>query len=86
MDAAKSKKGVTITAENKCGGIDDDDIKKLFDRFYRPDKSRNSATGGFGIGLSIARSIAEGHKGNIKAKSDDGKTVEFTAELRQTSK
>ena len=45
-----------------------------------------TATGVFGIGLSIARRIAEGHKGNIKAKSDDGKTVEFTAELRQTSK
>lgn len=79
---AKFKKGVTITAENKCGGIDDDDIKKLFDRFYRPDKSRNSATGGFGIGLSIARAIVEGHGGHIHAENADGDVIRFVAELR----
>ena len=79
---ARSKKGVTITAENKCGGIDDDDIKKLFDRFYRPDKSRNSATGGFGIGLSIARAIVEGHGGQIHAENADGDVIRFVAELR----
>ena len=45
-----------------------------------------TATGGFGIGLSIARSIAEGHRGSIKAKSDDGRTIEFAAELRQMTK
>lgn len=64
-----------ITAEPKTAELD-----KLFDRFYRADKSRSS--GGFGIGLSIARSIAEGHKGSIKAVSPDGRTIEFIAELK----
>ena len=64
-----------ITAEPETAELD-----KLFDRFYRADKSRSS--GGFGIGLSIARSIAEGHKGSIKAVSPDGRTIEFIAELK----
>ena len=57
-------------------------MNRLFDRFYRPDASRTAATGGFGIGLSIARSIAEGHRGTIRAESPDGRTIVFTAELK----
>lgn len=51
-------------------------------RFYRADPARSAETGGFGIGLSIARSIAEGHRGTIRAESPDGRTIVFTAELK----
>ena len=54
---------------------------KLFDRFYRADPSRSAAGSGFGIGLSIACGIAEGHHGTITAKCTSG-LIEFTAELR----
>jgi predicted ATP-dependent serine protease len=49
------------------------------DRFYRVDQSRT--TGGFGIGLSMARSIAEGHKGSIKATCREENKIEFTVSL-----
>lgn len=76
----KSKKGVTIRTANECETAQNIEFDKLFDRFYRADKSRTS--GGFGIGLSIARSIAEGHKGSVRAKCENGHTVEITAELK----
>ena len=56
------------------------DCEKIFERFYRTDESRTSSTGGHGIGLSIARRIAEQHKGAITAASKDGK-VTFTVRL-----
>lgn len=76
----KSKKGVTIHTANECETAQNIEFDKLFDRFYRADKSRTS--GGFGIGLSIARSIAEGHKGSVRAKCENRHTVEITAELK----
>ncbi len=78
---SKEKKGVSIRCKNECDGIDTSKLDKLFDRFYRADESRSSS-GGFGIGLSLAKSIAEGHHGSIKAASPDGRTVIFTAELK----
>ena len=75
-------RGVVIRTENRCDGLDPGELPRLFDRFYRVDKSRNAGTGGFGIGLSIARCIAEGHKGSIRAEMADGSTVRFVAELK----
>lgn len=53
----------------------------LFERFYRADSSRNSKSEGYGIGLSIAKSIVLKHKGKISAESSDGKIIIFTVKL-----
>ena len=70
-----------IKTENACTEPIKGDLSKLFDRFYRADESRNSETGGFGIGLSLAKSIAEGHGGKISASSPDENKIEFTVTL-----
>ena len=57
-----------------------DVIKHMFDRFYRADSSRNSETGGYGIGLSIAKGITVSHGGKINAASKD-KGIIITVEL-----
>ena len=66
---------------NTTAGIDKENLDKLFDRFYRTDKSRNSETGGHGIGLSIAKSIVNIHRGKISVKADDEMYIEFTVVL-----
>ena len=66
---------------NTVDEIEKGNLSVLFERFYRPDKSRNSSTGGHGIGLSVAQAIVTAHKGKITAKSKDGKSVEFTVTL-----
>lgn len=75
---------VSILLDNavKYAAPDTAVLGRLFDRFYRADPARSAETGGFGIGLSIARSIAEGHRGTIRAESPDGRTIVFTAELK----
>lgn len=77
----KTRRGIALRCRNGSDPIPEDTLAKLFDRFYRADPSRNAATGGFGIGLSIARSIAEAHRGSIFARMA-GEEVEFAAELR----
>lgn len=53
----------------------------LFERFYRSDASRNSATGGSGIGLSVAKAAAEAHRGKLTAESKDGRSLTITLVL-----
>ena len=73
-------KKLMMTVSNTCVGQENMDCEKIFERFYRTDESRTSSTGGHGIGLSIARRIAEQHKGTVTAASKDGK-VTFTVRL-----
>ena len=56
-------------------------LAHLFDRFYRTDQSRNSQTGGYGLGLSIAKSIVLSHKGKIRAESPDGTYLSIMVNL-----
>jgi len=76
-----SKKGIKLEVFNTVEKIEQENLEKLFDRFYRADSSRSRDTGGYGIGLSIARSIVEAHHGKISAKSMDGKSICFTVKL-----
>ena len=59
--------------------INQEQLKLVFDRFYRTDASRNSQTGGYGIGLSIARAIVDAHNGKIKAVSENENSFTITA-------
>lgn len=83
LSLEQERKALVIRIANECEGICPDDLDKLFDRFYRADKSRNTSTGGFGIGLSIARSIAESHKGAIRAVRPAENKIEFVVELKK---
>lgn len=74
------KQGRTIVlsvSNTSTQPIEQDKLPHLFDRFYRTDQSRSSQTGGYGLGLSIARSIVQAHKGKIRAESGDGRTLTF---------
>ncbi len=67
------KRFPVITVENMYRNVDQIKLNRLFDRFYREDKAR-TASGSFGIGLSLAKSIVQRHKGEISAyKAGEGK-------------
>ena len=73
----KTEKHIELVLWNTVPEIRQGNLDILFERFYRLDSSRNSETGGYGIGLSAAKAIVTAHKGKIHAKSVDGKSIEF---------
>lgn len=75
-------KSVLLSTENGLSKpMDDETLRHLFDRFYRADPSRSKESGGFGIGLSVARAIAEKHGGTIRAGQKGGRLA-FVCSLR----
>lgn len=82
LSLKKEKKGVVIRSVNQCEPVPPDDLDKLFDRFYRTEQARSTTAGGFGVGLSIARGIAQGHHGSIRAGCPSEGVIEFVAELK----
>ncbi len=77
----QTRKKAILKVHNTGKGIAPEDINKIFDRFYRVDKSRNSANGGHGLGLSIAKSIVDKHEGSIIATSQYKEWAQFEIQL-----
>ena len=80
LAAAEEEGRVVVTVSDTGATIPSHKLRTIFDRFFRLDESRGSATGGAGLGLAIAREIVELHGGTISAASEDGRTT-FTVEL-----
>ena len=66
--------GITVLKNIRAQGK----LDVLFERFYRLDSSRNSGTGGSGIGLSVAQAIVQAHKGKITAENKTGNGLTIT--------
>jgi signal transduction histidine kinase len=73
----KDSRGAIIHIKDHGVGIPEEDIPKIFERFYRVDKTRDRKTGGSGLGLSIVNEIIKKHNGTIEVKSRVGEGTEF---------
>lgn len=74
----ENNKRIKLQFKNTCQQLPPVPPDKLFDRFYRADEARTQKNGGYGIGLSVAQSIAETYKGKISAEYENGNTIVFT--------
>lgn len=71
---------ITISVKNNVDCIDEEQIDKMFDRFYRADAT-SAKVSGYGLGLSIASVIVSNHKGTICAKADKDNAIIFNASI-----
>ncbi len=68
---------VTVGVKNSGSGIPKEDIPRLFDRFYKTDKSRSMDTSGVGLGLHIVKSLVHLHGGEVAVRSEEGSFTQF---------
>ena len=82
--AASGTGGIEIVVADRGPGIPDADLPRIFERFYRVDRSRTRDPGGTGLGLSIVRHLVELHGGRVTAANRPGGGAVFTVRLPQT--
>jgi len=82
----RAGRGAVLTTSNRLAApMDGETMQRLFDRFYRADASRSRESGGYGIGLSVAKAIAEKHGGTIRASQDGEGRLVFTCHIKVVS-
>ena len=85
VSAARKGNEWRVWIEDSGIGISEADLPHIFDRFYRADKARNRNDGGAGLGLSIAKWIAESHEGSLTATSQSGEGSSFQLSFKVES-
>ena len=81
LSLKRNGRAIRLAVENTANGLEKGNMDRLFDRFYRTDASRNSETGGFGLGLAVAKAVTEAHGGRIRAYSQDGSSLTVEAQF-----
>jgi two-component system phosphate regulon sensor histidine kinase PhoR len=81
IDARPADNGVVIEVSDEGPGIPEEDLSRIFERFYRVDKSRTRDPGGTGLGLAIVRHLVELHGGHVRAENRPEGGATFTIEL-----
>ncbi len=84
VTAGKEGNRCFVRVYNTGHGIPQGDLGKIFNRFFRSDTSRARSTGGYGLGLAIAKSIVSSHKGRISVESVENEYAMFTMTLPMT--
>ncbi len=81
LKVSSTSKAVQLTVRDSGPGIPEDSLPRIFDRFYRADRSRSRIEGGTGLGLAIARQLAQAHGGTLVAANYPYGGAVFTLEL-----
>lgn len=81
VSLTKEDNRAVLSVYNTGSGVREEDVDKLFERFYRSDESRARTTGGYGLGLAIAKSIIDKHKFKVHVENQEGKSICFVVTM-----
>lgn len=81
VSLTKEDNKAVLSVYNTGSGVREEEVDKLFERFYRSDESRNRSTGGYGLGLAIAKSIIDKHKFKIQVENQEGRSICFVVTM-----